>query len=85
MDAKRTGAPARVVDGIEWTCWYTGIMQYEWRAVDFPDHNPVVVNNGVFKNTYSANVDGAAIGKRFGTITNAIRAANKLLKERQHG
>ena len=29
---KRTGAAPKVVDGVEFTCWHTGINRYEWRS-----------------------------------------------------
>lgn len=74
----RTGAPPRMIDGIEFCCWRTGIAFYEWRS---PDGRLSVWS--AFRNTgYHASVDGATIAganpkksKKFKTIENAARAA----------
>ncbi len=68
---KRTGAPPRIVESVEFRCWHVGIGTTEWRALA----ERIQVRRNWHKSTYSATVDGDRIGKMYHTLQGAMKAA----------
>lgn len=76
---KPTSAPPKVVMGVTFRCYPSGILQYEWRS----DDARLVAWQCPHRESYRATVDGKGVFapgrsdrlKRFRTLENAMRAA----------
>lgn len=81
---KRTSAPPKIVDGVTFLCWKTGILMTQWRS---EDDRIKIGDNGHHRSTYWAMLDGKPLtgaggkSKRFQTQIAAMRAAAKLSKK----
>lgn len=72
-------APPKIIDGVTFTCWRTFdgyISRYKWRS----DDGRCVAWSPTHADTHRAAVDGGAIGKKFRSLENAMRAAVKAAK-----
>jgi hypothetical protein len=78
MTDKRTGAAPKVVDGVTFHCYRTGILTTEWRSEDGRLGASLYSQ---YHATYVARVGEKYLewffGKRFRSLENALRAAVK--------
>lgn len=79
---KKTGAPSKTIDGVQFDCYRTGISRYEWRSPD----GRITYRSNYAHSGYNVRVDGQYIegsragrAKDFRTIEAAVRAALKLV------
>ena len=70
----RTSAAPKIIAGLEWTCWSTGVMQTEWRATR-TDGAALVVQANEGRTVFRANVAGVWLPTKFRTQVNAMKAA----------
>lgn len=70
-ESKRTSAPPKVIDGVTFHCYRTGIQQYLWRSED----GRCCAWSPTYRDTHAASVDGKGIPRRFMSLDNAMKAA----------
>lgn len=73
---RRTSAKPITIDGVTFECWKTGIMSTAWKSQDAA----AVIYRPAHKSTYTAIVNGDAIGRRYFGINGAMKAAVKAMK-----
>ena len=73
--SKSTNSRPRLIEGVTFNCWKTGISRYEWRSED----GRIVFHSNYNLTGYYASVDGERIKKTFRFERTAIAAAKKVL------
>lgn len=77
MAAKPTSARPKIIDGVAFRCYQSGVAAYYWQS----DDARIVARGNHFRSvTYSAFVDKKIIGQRYRSIENAMRAGVKAAK-----
>jgi len=76
---KRTGAPAKTINGVTFHCYRIGVNRHQWRSED----GRIVAGRNYQRSTYHANLDGEPFYSRFRSLESAMGHAIKVMRHKE--